>query len=67
MIFSETEVVYAGKIIDLLPKVREVVEGLGGKGLERVVLLPSIKDGSEVSAVGIENRFVAFHTVFERK
>ncbi|KAI0297209.1 acetoacetate-CoA ligase [Multifurca ochricompacta] len=48
-IFSETEVVYAGKTVNLVPKVSEVVQDLSSKGLEHVILLPSIKTGQEVS------------------
>ncbi|KAI0247309.1 acetoacetate-CoA ligase [Lactifluus subvellereus] len=48
-VFSETEAVYAGKTIDLIPKVTEVAEDLSSKGLEYVILLPSIKTGQEIS------------------
>ncbi|TDL24283.1 acetoacetyl-CoA synthetase [Rickenella mellea] len=44
-IFAETEVVYAGKAIDLIPKVREVAKDLISRQLERVILLPSSKTG----------------------
>ncbi|PSR79238.1 hypothetical protein PHLCEN_2v7096 [Hermanssonia centrifuga] len=44
-IFSETEVIYAGKTIDLMPKVSEVVQDLDSHGLQRVILLPSTKTG----------------------
>jgi acetoacetyl-CoA synthetase len=54
VIFAETEIVYAGKANNQLPKVREVVRGLNGKGLERVVLLPSIKTLKEVDIVGVD-------------
>jgi acetoacetyl-CoA synthetase len=54
-VFSETEVVYAGKRIDLIPKVAEVVSGLG-ESVKTVVLLPSAVTGRELSA--IFNRFV---------
>jgi acetoacetyl-CoA synthetase len=47
--------VYAGKTIDLIPKVTEVVKDLSSKGLEHVILLPSIKTGREVSGGAIEN------------
>lgn len=46
---------YAGKTIDLIPKVTEVVKDLSSKGLEYVILLPSIKTGQEVSGGAIEN------------
>lgn len=54
VIFAETEIVYAGKTLDQLPKVREVARGLNGKGLEKVVLLPSIKTGKEVDILGVD-------------
>ncbi|KAI0062826.1 acetoacetate-CoA ligase [Artomyces pyxidatus] len=47
-IFSETEVVYAGKEINLVPKITEIVKDLTSKGLEHVILLPSLKDKKEV-------------------
>ena len=48
-IFAETEVVYAAKTIDLVPKVQIVVKDLQSHGLQRVVLLPSAKTGQEAS------------------
>ncbi|EKM54658.1 uncharacterized protein PHACADRAFT_146820 [Phanerochaete carnosa HHB-10118-sp] len=46
-VFAETEVVYAGKTIDLMPRVIEVVRDLQSRGLQGVVLLPSTKTGAE--------------------
>ncbi|KAG6830065.1 hypothetical protein H0H92_002355 [Tricholoma furcatifolium] len=46
-IFAETEVVYSGKTVDLLPKVREVINDLAGKGLQQAILLPSARTGNE--------------------
>ncbi|THH03812.1 hypothetical protein EW146_g10337, partial [Bondarzewia mesenterica] len=46
-LFSDTEVAYAGKTIDLLPKITEVANNLTAKGLEHVILLPSVKSGKE--------------------
>lgn len=40
-IVADTEVQYAGKVIDLLPKVRQVVEALQGQGLQKAILFPS--------------------------
>ncbi|KDQ57431.1 hypothetical protein JAAARDRAFT_35147 [Jaapia argillacea MUCL 33604] len=47
-VFAETEVCYAGKTIDLLPKVAEVARDLASKGLKHVILLPSTKMEKEV-------------------
>ncbi|KAJ2922204.1 hypothetical protein H1R20_g14881, partial [Candolleomyces eurysporus] len=44
-IIAETEVQYAGKVIDLLPKVRQVVSSLTGQGLQKAILLPSRVSG----------------------
>ncbi|KAJ3486434.1 hypothetical protein NLI96_g4244 [Meripilus lineatus] len=49
-IFFETEVVYAGKTVDLLPKAIPVAQELRSLGLEKVILLPSAKTGREVQA-----------------
>ena len=54
-IFSETEVVYSGKTINVLPKVKEIANDLSSKGLQYVVLLPSIKTGLEVSQEVVES------------
>lgn len=40
--FAETEVLYAGKKVDLLDKIAEVVQDLSDRGLEKVVLLPRL-------------------------
>ncbi|KAF8160731.1 acetoacetyl-CoA synthetase [Crassisporium funariophilum] len=47
-VFAETEVLYAGKIVNLLSKVTEVVQDLSDKGLECAVLLPSRISGREL-------------------
>ncbi|KAJ8076182.1 hypothetical protein PM082_000599 [Marasmius tenuissimus] len=47
LVFSETEVLYAGKIVNLLPKATEVIAKLSEKGLKRAVLLPSLISGRE--------------------
>lgn len=57
IILSETEVVYAGKTVDIVPKITEVARDLSSKGLERVVLLPSSKTG-QLGEYDIPNRFV---------
>ena len=51
LIFAETEVAYSGKSIDLIPKVREIVNGLDKAGLDKVILLPSARDGKEVDGI----------------
>ncbi|KAJ3555557.1 hypothetical protein NM688_g2508 [Phlebia brevispora] len=43
MLFTETEVTYGGKAIDLMPKAAEIVPNLKEHGLRRVVLLPSTR------------------------
>ncbi|KZT10799.1 acetoacetate-CoA ligase [Laetiporus sulphureus 93-53] len=50
IVFSETEVTWAGKPIDLMPKVLEIAQALQSHGLQRVVLLPSARTGQEVTA-----------------
>ena len=47
-VFFETEVVYAGKTIDLVPKIVSVAQELHSFGLQKLVLLPSTKTGKEV-------------------
>ena len=46
--FAETEVLYAGKIIDLLPKIGDIVKDLSNAGLQRAILLPSRISGREL-------------------
>lgn len=46
-VFVETEIVYGGKTIDLMPKVTQIVEDLKAHGLQRAILLPSTKSGQE--------------------
>lgn len=47
LVFAETEIEYAGKTVDLMPKVIEVVSDLQARGLQRVILLSSAKTGRE--------------------
>lgn len=54
IIFAETEVMYAGKPIDLIPKVTEVAKDLGKHGLREVVLFPSVLSG-KVPYHGLKN------------
>ena len=55
LVFAETEVMYAGKTIDLMPKVRQVVQDLQSHGLKRTILLLSAKTGIEATKQGISN------------
>ncbi|KAJ7141336.1 acetoacetate-CoA ligase [Mycena epipterygia] len=48
-IFAETEVVYAEKVIDLLPKISEVFRDLRKYDLQRAITLPSLISGKEIS------------------
>ncbi|KLO17840.1 acetoacetyl-CoA synthetase [Schizopora paradoxa] len=45
VIFAETEVMYAGKVVGLVPKVTEVANDLRKNGLRGVVLFPSVLSG----------------------
>ncbi|KAI0786787.1 acetoacetate-CoA ligase [Abortiporus biennis] len=47
-VFTDTEVVYASKTFDLLPKVSQVARELVNFGLQNIVLLPSTKSGQYV-------------------
>ncbi|KAG6891580.1 hypothetical protein C0992_003607 [Termitomyces sp. T32_za158] len=47
-VFAETEVVYSGKIVDLLPKVSDVISDLADNGLQQAILLPSARTGFEI-------------------
>ncbi|KAF8973045.1 acetoacetyl-CoA synthetase [Flammula alnicola] len=47
-VFAETEVLYAGKKVDLLPRVSEVVKDLSSKSLQKAILLPSRISGQEL-------------------
>jgi len=55
-VFAETEVVYAGKQINLLPKVRDVVNNLKERGLQQAILLPSRLSGKEFKFSDIPER-----------
>lgn len=52
-VFAETEVSYGGKTIDLLPKIRQVVEELKNQGLQKAILLPSRVSGKSISLAEI--------------
>ena len=55
IIFSETEVVWAGKSFDVVPKVAEVARALDAHGLQRVVLLPSVASGRDLPVKQLAN------------
>ena len=55
LLFSETEVVYAGKTIDLLPKISAVAKDLTTHGLEHAILLPSVKTGNEAHGAALSD------------
>ncbi|KAF5351992.1 hypothetical protein D9756_007624 [Leucocoprinus leucothites] len=54
-IFSDTEVSYSGKHIDLTDKIRQVVGDLDGYGLQQIILLPSRITGTEIGLQGLKN------------
>jgi acetoacetyl-CoA synthetase len=48
-VFAETEVQYAGKVVNLVPKIAEVFEDLRKYGLQHAITLPSLVSGKEIS------------------
>ncbi|KAJ7646856.1 acetoacetyl-CoA synthetase [Roridomyces roridus] len=48
LVFAETEVAYAGKHINLLPKITEVFRDLRNFGLQQAITLPSLISGKEI-------------------
>ncbi|KZS98600.1 acetoacetyl-CoA synthetase [Sistotremastrum niveocremeum HHB9708] len=54
-VFSETEVLYAGKQISIIPKIVQVANDLAHHGLERVIVFPSSVTGKDVNPRGIKN------------
>ncbi|KAJ7497750.1 hypothetical protein FB451DRAFT_1163582 [Mycena latifolia] len=48
-IFAETEVVYAGNVIDLVPKTTEIFQTLRKYGLQHAITLPSLATGKEIA------------------
>ncbi|PCH36095.1 acetoacetate-CoA ligase [Wolfiporia cocos MD-104 SS10] len=53
LVFSETEVVWVGKTVDLIPKAVAVAQALVERGLQRIILLPSAKTGDEATAADL--------------
>ncbi|KAF9478796.1 acetoacetyl-CoA synthetase [Pholiota conissans] len=48
-VFAETEVLYASRRVDLLPKVAEIVRDLSNQGLKTAILFPSRVSGKELT------------------
>ncbi|KAE9391898.1 acetoacetyl-CoA synthetase [Gymnopus androsaceus JB14] len=55
LVFAETEVMYAGKIVDLREKVSAVIKDLCERGLQGGILLPSAITGKEIGISGLPN------------
>ncbi|KIK69329.1 hypothetical protein GYMLUDRAFT_255855 [Collybiopsis luxurians FD-317 M1] len=55
LVFTETEVMYAGKKVDLRDRVSAVVKDLNERGLHRAILLPSAITGEEIDIPGVAN------------
>ncbi|KDQ27491.1 hypothetical protein PLEOSDRAFT_1064819 [Pleurotus ostreatus PC15] len=53
LFFAESHVQYAGKVIDQMPKVREVVADLLNYGLEGAIVLPSNITGQDAPVFGM--------------
>ncbi|KAF7321942.1 AMP-binding domain-containing protein [Mycena kentingensis (nom. inval.)] len=51
-VFSETEVTYARKRVDLVPKVTQVFRDLRNFGAEHTITLPSLITGKEIAVSG---------------
>ena len=57
-VFAETEVLYAGKTVNLLPKIGEIVKDLSNAGLQLAILLPSRISGRELLIPDMSRRCV---------
>ncbi|KAF9067736.1 acetoacetyl-CoA synthetase [Rhodocollybia butyracea] len=55
LVFFETEVMYAGKVMDLQSKISAVVKDLNDRGLRCTILLPSAISGNEIEMTGVSN------------
>ncbi|KAK7005906.1 AMP-binding domain-containing protein [Favolaschia claudopus] len=51
-VFAETEVQYAGKVINLVSKISDVVRDLQSHGLQHAIVLPSLVSGKEFAVPG---------------
>ena len=56
-LFVERSYVYAGKRLDLKPKIAEVVNSLKQRGLERVVVVPGRQDSEDAPISEIPLRY----------
>jgi acetoacetyl-CoA synthetase len=63
-VFVETEVFYAGKTVDLLPKVAEVVYDLATRGLQQAILLPSRITGLDLPISDMSKWYAILFSVF---
>lgn len=52
LVFAETEVLYAGKVVNLVPRITTVFERLRTQGMEVGIVLPSAVDGNIKDVVG---------------
>lgn len=57
-VFAETEVLYAGKMVNLLPKIGDVVKDLSNAGLQLAILLPSRISGRELLIQDMSSRWI---------
>ena len=57
-VFAETEVLYAGKTVNLLPKIGDVVKDLSNTGLKLAILLPSRISGRELLIQDMSSRCI---------
>jgi hypothetical protein len=57
-VFAETEVLYAGKTVNLLAKIGDVVKDLSNAGLQLAILLPSRISGGELLIPDMSKRCI---------
>ncbi|KAH8101086.1 acetoacetate-CoA ligase [Cristinia sonorae] len=55
LVFAETEVVYAGTTVNLIPKVSQLSKVLVGRGTGNFVLLPSTKTGRDADTTAVDS------------
>lgn len=60
-LFCETEVLYAGQILEILPKISELVKALSTEGLKTAVLLPSRVTKNDLEFGDLPKRFEISH------
>ena len=56
--FAETEVLYAGKTVNLLSKIGDIVKDLSKAGLKLAILLPSRISGRELLIPDMSGRYI---------